>query len=159
MNGNPVTIFVDADATPRDALASVDELAAETGCSVVTISTVNHEFHREGHISVDPHPQAVDMEIIRRLPTGSPSVVVTQDYGLAALALGKGARAVSPRGIIYSEANIDLLLFERDLNARARRASGRVRGPSARTKEDARKFRDALRQVLEEIHTEMDASE
>lgn len=147
-NSEPVIIFVDADATPRDALASVDELAARFSAHVTTVSSINHEFTRANHITVDAHPQAVDMEIVRRVNGHRKVIVVTQDYGLAALVLGKGAKAVSPKGLIYTEQNIDLLLLEREIHAKQRRSSGRNRGPKARTSEDAAEFRDALQALL-----------
>jgi len=146
-----ITILIDADATPRDALRTADKLASRFGAVVVTVSSINHEYHRPLHIAVDAHPQAVDMEIIRRIVRGRVFVVVTQDYGLAALVLCKGARAVSPRGLVYTEANIDRLLLERELHARQRRATGRSRGPKARSDEDVQNFERAMEQTLFEV--------
>lgn len=146
----PLTVLIDADATPRDAVATTDALADEFHVTVVTVSSINHEFHREGHVTVDAHPQAVDMEIIRRINRTERFVVVTQDYGLAALALAKGASVISPVGMIFTEDNMDRLLFERDLHAKERRARGRSRsGPKARTQADRTRFATALRTVLE----------
>lgn len=145
-----MTILVDADATPRAALMITDKLAKQYGATVLTVSSVNHQYDRPGHVSVDPHPQAVDMEIVRRVQRGQPFIVVTQDFGLAALVLGKGARAVSPHGVIYTDDNIDRLLFERDLNARERRQTGRSRGPKARTHEDDDRFEQSLAAILSE---------
>ncbi|MDQ0189733.1 DUF188 domain-containing protein [Alicyclobacillus cycloheptanicus] len=144
-----VTILVDADATPRDCLVTVDKLAKQYHAVVTTVSSVNHQYDRPNHVSVDPHAQAVDMEIVRRLQKGRPFVVITQDYGLAALSLGYEARVVSPRGVIFTEQNIDQFLYERDLHARERRATGRSRGPRKRTQEDAQRFEAALTEVLE----------
>lgn len=146
-----VIIYVDADATPRDALLTVDHVARTLGADVITISSVNHQFDRPQHITVDPHPQAVDMEIVRRLRTGAPQAVVTQDYGLAALALGKGARAISPTGLVFDNSNIDRLLFERELHARERRATGRSKGPKKRSGEDRERFAQAFTQMLQEL--------
>ncbi|RIV18577.1 hypothetical protein D2Q93_13915 [Alicyclobacillaceae bacterium I2511] len=144
------TIIVDADAMPRDALATVDRLSHRFGAAVVTVSSINHEFSRPGHVVVDAHPQATDMEIVSRLKKGQPFVVVTQDYGLAALALGQGARVISPHGLIFTANNIDLFLAERDLNSHQRRATGRSRGPRARTKVDADRFEQSLITLLNE---------
>lgn len=146
-----VRILVDADATPRDALASVDQFAAKFDAHVLSVSTIHHEYNRPDHVTVDPHPQAVDMEILGRLQRDVPTLVVTQDYGLAALVLAKGGRAISPRGLIFTDTNIDLLLMERDLNARARRSSGRVRGPKPRSSADAEAFRKSLLKILMEM--------
>ncbi len=146
-----VTVYVDADATPRDALQTVDREARAFGASVITISSVNHQFDRPNHITVDPHPQAVDMEIVRRVRSGAPEIVVTQDYGLAALVLGKGARALSPTGLVFDEENIDRLLWERDLHARERRATGRSKGPKKRSEEDRERFAKAFTALLQDL--------
>ena len=55
----------------------------------------------------------------------------TQDYGVAAMALGKGAYAIHQSGKWYTDENIDQMLMERHLNKKARRASGKnhLRGP------------------------------
>jgi uncharacterized protein len=144
-----LTILVDADATPRDALQTTDELAAQFGAKVVTISTINHQFDRPGHIMVDAHPQAVDMVIVSKLTRGEPYIVITQDYGLAALALGKGAYALSPKGLVYTDENIDRLLVERELHAKERRATSRSKGPSARSAQDKENFAQALLKMLQ----------
>lgn len=142
-------ILVDADATPRDALLTAERLADEFGAELVTISTINHQYDRPNHIMVDAHPQAVDMVILSKLNRERPYIVITQDYGLAALALGQGAEAVSPKGLVYTNQNIDRLLMERDISARERRRAGKMKGPSARTSEDATRFADALKSVLQ----------
>ena len=67
-------------------------------------------------------------------------IVVTQDYGLAAMALGKGARIVNQNGLIYTNDNIDKLLMERHIGAKVRRSGGRTKGPAKRTKEDNERF-------------------
>ncbi len=148
-----VTIFVDADAMPRDALSVIDRVGAEFDAEVITVSSVNHHFDRPNHITVDPHPQAADMAIISMLKKGTKSVVVTQDYGLASLALGQGARAISPHGLIFTEMNMDRLLFERDIHARERRQTGRSRGPKPRTSKDTERFETALMRILEEFNS------
>lgn len=147
------TILVDADAVPRDALATTDRLARRYNATVITISSINHQFSRPGHVVVDAHSQATDMEIVGRVKKGQPFVVITQDYGLAALSLGQSARVVSPHGLIFTENNIDLLLSEREVSAHERRSTGRSRGPRPRTKEDARHFEQALTTILEKSWT------
>ncbi len=135
-----IEIWVDADATPRDALASVDELAKVFGALVTTVSSIRHEHHRARHIMVDPAPQAADMAILSNLRKDVDNIVVTQDYGLAALALGRGAKVLSPRGVEFTNDNIDLFLFERDLHQRERQLRHRCKGPKPRTKEDPHVF-------------------
>jgi uncharacterized protein len=148
-----IEIYIDADATPRDALRTAERLAEEFGAMLTTVSSMNHQVKSSRHISVDAHPQAVDMKIVSLVSSQEKCVVVTQDYGLAALVLGSGGAALSPRGMEYTEANIDRLLFERALHARERRATGRSKGPKARTDEDAVRFEQALRAILERLQT------
>lgn len=146
-----IEIWVDADAMPRDALASIDQLGATFGATVTTVSSIRHEHHRDRHITVDAAPQAADMAIISHLDRDAVNVVVTQDYGLAALALGRGAFVLSPRGVEFTNDNIDRFLFERDLHQRERQLRHRSKGPKPRTKEDANRFRAALEQLLQRI--------
>lgn len=70
---------------------------------------------------------------------------------MAALALARSAKAISPIGRIYTHENIDLLLAERALHAKLRR-SPKVRvkgqGPRPRTLEDDERFEQALLSIL-----------
>jgi uncharacterized protein len=146
-----VKVYVDADAMPRDALIVIDRVAKQYHAEVISVSSINHHYDRPNHITVDPHPQAADMAIVGLLKKEVPSIVVTQDYGLAALALGQGARAISQNGLIFSELNIDRLLFERDMHARERRQTGRSHGPKPRTAKDTLQFEQSLVKVLGEF--------
>ena len=76
--------------------------------------------------------------------------VVTQDYGLAALCLAKGAYALNQNGLEYTDKNIDSLLMQRFVAKKVRNAGGRLKGPSKRTKEQTEAFVKTLRRILEE---------
>jgi uncharacterized protein YaiI (UPF0178 family) len=76
-------------------------------------------------------------------------IVVTQDIGLAAMVLGKGARAVNQNGLVYTDENIDKLLMERHIGAKVRRGGGRTKGPTKRTKEDNERFEAAFEKLLD----------
>ena len=81
---------------------------------------------------------------------GRGDIVVTQDYGVAALALGKGARAIHQSGRWYTDDNIDGLLMERHLARVARRsAKSHLRGPAKRTREDDLRFEESFRRLVE----------
>lgn len=151
MGQKPVEIYVDADAMPRTALAIVRSVGKAFYASVMTVSSIRHELGGDNHISVDPAPESTDMEIIRRIARDKACVVVTQDYGLAALVLAKGARALSPTGRIYTADNIDALLAERAFSAKIRRSrKNRIKGqgPRPRTAEDDERFEQALRSII-----------
>lgn len=75
---------------------------------------------------------------------------MTQDYGVAALALGKGAQAIHQSGKWYTEDNIDQMLMERHLAKKERMGKGKhhLRGPAKRTKEDDVRFREAFEKMI-----------
>ena len=92
---------------------------------------------------------AVDLALINLCKSGD--IVVTQDYGVAALALGKRAKAVHQSGRWYTEENIDALLMERHLAKKARKSSkNHLKGPTKRSKEDDLRFADSFERMLQE---------
>ena len=147
------TLFIDADACPvtREAIS----IARTRGLSVVVVanSTQNLEKYasRPGveAIQVSSGHDAADFAVIERLSPGD--VVVTQDIGLAAMAIGRGAGAISPRGRIFHLATIDAELAVRHAEARLRRAGGRHGGPSKFDEEDREHFTEQLERLLSQM--------
>jgi len=142
-----VKIYVDADACPvKDIIVSVGRAL---GFAVDMIVSYDHRIESGLGIevvSVEPGPNAVDLVIANRVNPGD--VVVTADFGLAALVLGKKGRAISPRGLVFHERNIDELLMSRHLAEKIRRAGGKTKGPSPLKEVDREKFRRALVNLL-----------
>ncbi len=99
-------------------------------------------------ITVDKSRDSVDIKLINLLKRGD--VVVTQDYGVAAMGLGKGAKVLNQNGLIFSDNNIDRLLFERHLGQKVRRAGGRTGTFKKRTKENDEAFERSLVKLLDE---------
>lgn len=147
-------ILVDADACPvKDIIIKV---ARELVLPVLMFIDTSHEIN-DGYsevITVDKGRDSVDIALINRLSKGD--IVVTQDYGVASMALGKGAFAINQNGLVYSAANIDRLLFERFLSQKVRRSGGRTSGSPKRSKEDnerfEREFRKLCREAMGEQH-------
>ena len=140
-------ILVDADACPVKQV--VVKIAKKKGIPVTMVADTAHELN-DGYsrvVTVDKGADSVDFALIGLLKRGD--IVVTQDYGLAAMALGGGAKVMNQNGLIYTSENIDQLLMERHLSAKARRAGSRTKGPSKRTKEDDLKFELAFERLLE----------
>lgn len=141
-------ILVDADSCPVKDI--IIETARETATPVVMVASVAHLIaYQEPEISVitvDNVPQAADIAVLNNLTPGD--IVVTGDYGLAAVVLSKNATPLSPRGFIYTVGNIDRLLLQRHIDAKIRRSGGRVKGPPALSPEDKAHFRQALRRLL-----------
>ena len=141
-------LIIDADACPRGALQSCIALAGQYGVELRSVSNHHHVIDLPGHITVSDEAQAADIVIANLCRKGD--VVVTQDWGLAALALGKGARCLSPGGRIYRSETIDFLLEERELKARHRRGGQRSKGPKKRSASDDAHFHAALESLLKE---------
>ena len=91
---------------------------------------------------------AVDCKLISICHKGN--VVVSQDYGVAAMALGKGAYAIHQSGKWYTNENIDQMLMERHLNKKARRSSHKnhMKGPRKRTEEDDVRFAQSFEKLI-----------
>ena len=146
-------ILVDADSCPvKDVIAAVGQ---KRHIPVILIASINHRMTAAAGvqvITVDDSPQSVDIMLANLLVLGD--IVVTQDWGLAALALGKKAKALSPRGLIFNDRNIDELLFVRHLAAKVRRGGGRTKGPLAFVSADKRNFQQALETMIELSMTE-----
>lgn len=147
-----MNIFVDADACPvtRDAVA----IAGRHALPVVLVANESQNLDRyadrEGVeiVKVRGGPDAADFAMVPRLATGD--IVVTNDTGLAAMALGRGARAVSPRGKVFLAATIDLELDVRHAEKRHRRAGGRTSGPPPFEPEHREHFRESLIRLITE---------
>ncbi len=96
---------------------------------------------------------AVDIALINLCKRGD--IVVTQDYGVAALALGKGAKAIHQSGRWYTDDNIDTLLLERHLAKKARRSGKHhLKGPARRTEEDDRLFAESFERMITQAEEE-----
>lgn len=127
-------ILVDADACPGRNV--IEKAAKDHNIKVIMICDLNHSLHSEYSevVHVDSGFQSVDMYLINICEKRD--IVVTQDFGVAAMALGKKASAIGPKGYIYDEGNIDRLLFERHLSQKVRRGGGRTSTIKKRSAED-----------------------
>ena len=141
-------ILVDADACPVVDL-TVREAKARN-IPVTLITDTAHVLNRTDAeaITVEKGSDSADFKLVNLVQKGD--LVVTQDYGLAAMVLAKGGRALNQNGMIYSEQNMDTLLFTRHIAKKVRMAGGRTKGPHKRTKEQDEDFLRTLQRMLEE---------
>ena len=141
-------IFVDADACP--VVDIVEDIATKYNIPVTLLCDTNHVLTSDYSevIVVGAGADAVDYKLISICHRGD--IVVTQDYGVAAMALGKGAFAIHQSGKWYTNENIDQMLMERHLNKKTRRASSRnhIKGPRKRTEEDDQRFAESFEKLL-----------
>jgi len=139
-------ILVDADACPgRDI---IEKTAIQHGIPVIMYCDTNHILRSDySEIRyIESGFQSVDIAIANDSKAGD--IVVTQDYGVAAMVLGKKAYAISPRGYIYDDSNIDRLLFERHISAKVRKSGGRTAGHKKRNADDDERLERNLKKII-----------
>jgi uncharacterized protein YaiI (UPF0178 family) len=140
-------IVVDADACP--VKAEIIKAAGQYGVQVLMVASFDHRLS-EGEgvtvVQVDRSDQSADLYIANHIRAGD--VLVTQDFGLAAIGLGKRAIALSNRGQTYTDRTIDFLLEKRHESAKQRRNGKHSKGPKPFTQEDRNSFLQTLTKVL-----------
>lgn len=141
-------ILVDADACP--VVHETEAVAQKYEIPVVLFCDTNHILRSDyAEVRViGAGADAVDLALINSCKSGD--IVITQDYGVAALALGKKAYAMHQNGWQYTDRNIDKLLAERHMAKRIRRSSRRnhLHGPKKRTEENNAMFAVALEALI-----------
>lgn len=141
-------IYIDADACP--VVGIVEKIAEKYKIPVTLLCDTNHVLSSDHSevIVVGAGADAVDYKLISICHKGD--IVVTQDYGVAAMALGKGAYAIHQSGKWYTDDNIDQMLLERHLNKKARRSSHKnhIKGPKKRTQEDGERFAQSFEKLI-----------
>ncbi|NLD49498.1 MAG: YaiI/YqxD family protein [Clostridiaceae bacterium] len=139
-------VLVDADACPVKRI--VVAVAKEHSVPVTMFFDTSHIIN-DGYsetVIVDKSRDSVDIALVNKISAGD--IVVTQDFGVAAMALPKGARVINQNGLIYTDDNIDRLLFERHLGQKVRKSGGRTSGPKKRTAQDDERFEAAFRSLF-----------
>ena len=141
-------ILVDADACPVKQI--IVRLAKQWKVPVTMLIDTSHQLN-DGYskiITVDKQADSVDYALMGLL--SREDIVVTQDFGLAAMVIGKGAKALNQNGLIFTDANMDKLLMERHIGQKIRRSGGRIKGPVKRRSEDDDRFESAFEKLLSE---------
>lgn len=141
-------IYVDADACP--VVCIIEKISKKYDIPVTLLCDTNHVLSSDYSevIIVGAGADAVDYKLISICHKGD--IVVSQDYGVAAMALGKGAYAIHQSGKWYTDRNIDVMLMERHLAKRERRSSSKhhMKGPRKRTEEDDLRFAESFEKMI-----------
>lgn len=144
-----MTIYVDADACP--VVRETVEAAKRHGIPVTLLCDTNHALSDDyaSVVVIGAGADAVDFALVNRCKKGD--IVVTQDYGVAAMALGKGAHPIHQSGMWYTDDNIDRLLAERHVSRKARMAHSKhhLKGPKKRAPEDDERFAQSLERLIQ----------
>ena len=139
-------ILIDADGCPVVRLTI--SVAKEYGIQAVIFCDTSHEFHEDGvkTVTVDKGADSADFKIVNCMDAGD--LVVTQDYGLAAMVLSKNGIALTQNGLEITSANIDSLLASRYAAKKARMSKKHLKGPPKSIDEQDTAFERALRRIL-----------
>lgn len=142
-----VQLLIDADACPVVDLALF--ISSQYEIKPILFCDTSHRIERENAITiiVPKGPDSVDFKLVNTLSKGD--IVITGDYGLAAMCIAKGAYVIDSNGRELTSDNIDQLLTFRYESAKFRRAGGRVKGPKKRTQENNISFEKKFRQICE----------
>jgi uncharacterized protein YaiI (UPF0178 family) len=141
-------VVVDGDACP--VKAEIARTVRALGATALLVSSHAHVLVPEPSVevvTVDASDQAADLYIANVLTKRD--VLVTGDYGLAALGLARGSAVITPRGKVIRESDIEGLLAQRHFSARQRRGGMRTKGPKAFTDEDRDRFQQKLTTLLQ----------
>ena len=139
--------IIDADGSP--VVKSAVSIAKENDIEVLIVKNYAHKIEDDYArvVTVDITSDSTDYYIVNHASRGD--IVITQDYGLAAMALSKGAICINQNGLVISEKNIDGLLARRHVNREARMRDGNFTKFKKRSKDDDLKFEESFRKLLE----------
>jgi uncharacterized protein YaiI (UPF0178 family) len=141
-------VLIDGDGCPvvKEAVA----LCRRYGVPCILFCDTAHELCPPGveTVVVSPGADSADFALVNRAQPGD--IVVTQDYGLAAMCLGRRAQVVNQDGRVYTDENIQGLLYTRYVGKQVRRAGGRLKGPPKRRREQTEAFCRTLEGLLQE---------
>ena len=141
------TIVVDGDACP--VKKEIAEVGRAFGVPVLMVSSYDHALKAEEGVTVvqvDRGDQSADLYIANHISAGD--VVLTGDYGLAALALGKRCSVLSFRGQEYDDSKMDFMLEGRHARAVERRRGHYSKGPKPITAEEKIYFQHKMTKLL-----------
>ena len=144
-------IYVDADACP--VVKQIENVAKSHNIPVTLFCDTNHILQSDySEVKIiGAGADAVDFALVHSSRAGD--IVVTQDYGVAAMALARGAYAINQDGWLYTNENIEGLLAKRHFIKKMRNATHKhhIKGPRKRTVEDDEKFTQSFGQLLDKV--------
>jgi uncharacterized protein len=144
-----VHIWIDGDACPVVIRDILFRAAIRRGIDATLVANQAVPVPRSPHIRCLQVPHGFDQaddEIVRRIASGD--IVVTGDIPLAAAAIARGARVLSPRGEPFTAENIGQRLAMRNLMDQLRSTGAVHGGPAPLDQRDRQAFANALDRLL-----------
>ena len=141
-------VLIDADACPVVDIAV--RLCKQYNIPCLLLCDTAHIMQRDyaQTLVFDKGSDSVDFALVNRAKVGD--IVITQDYGLASMCLGKRVRVVHQDGWEYTEYNISGLMEQRHAAKKHRLAGGRTKGPAKRTRQQDEAFAAAFERLLQQ---------
>ena len=142
-------IWVDADACPKLIKELLFRAAERTQIPVILVANKLHWTPPSPFIRAMRVPRGFDIadrEIVEKVEAGD--LVVTADIPLAAAVLGRGGHALDPRGVLYTEDNIQERLAMRNLMDQLRASGVETGGPAPWRQGDSHAFANQLDRLL-----------
>ncbi len=142
-------IWIDADACPvviKEILFKA-AMRTETRCTLIAnqyIKVPNSSFISS--VQVSAGFDVADNEIVKR--AGENDLIITSDIPLAAEVIEKGAKALSPRGEMFTPDNIKARLNIRDFMDTMRASGEQGGGPPPLNHADRQEFANQLDRYL-----------
>lgn len=145
-------IYIDADGCP--VVDETVEIAFKYGIKCIILCDTAHRIERKNAetIIVEKGADSVDFKLVNLISNGD--IAITQDYGLAAMCLGRNAYAINQDGKIYSDENISGLLEFRAISKKIRRSGGHTKSMPKRKSIQDENFKKSLAKLIEKLETE-----
>lgn len=142
-------ILIDADGCP--VIDIIINLGLKYNINTIIMCDTSHIINKVGAetLVISKGCDSVDFALINKVSKGD--IVVTQDYGLAAMVLAKGGYPINQNGMIFSNENINQLLLTRHISKKIRKSGQRIKGPKKRTKDNDIKFKNNFIDLIEMI--------
>lgn len=139
-------ILIDADGCP--VVRQAVDIAKENKIEAIIFCDTSHIISSDyaSVITVSKGADSVDFALVNRVKAGD--IVITQDYGLAAMVLSKGGVPITQNGMVISDSNLTLLLTTRHESKKARMAGAHLKGPKKRTNDNDIAFCNALKALI-----------
>lgn len=143
-----MTVFIDADSCP--VVKETESLCKRYKLELIIMCDTNHIITSDyGQvITIGAGADAVDFALVNKCKPYD--VVITQDYGVAAMALSKKCYCLNQNGLIFTNENIEGLLYSRYVTKKVRNSSAKhhLKGPSKRSKQDTSNFIQAFEKII-----------
>lgn len=139
-------ILIDADGCP--VVNETIKVAHKFNLESIIFCDTSHNFDEKNIkvIVVSRGIDAVDFAILNNIENGD--IVITQDYGLASLVLSRNSYAINQSGMVYTNENIDELLYSRYISKKMRNSGARIKGPKKRDKSQDIIFKENLEKLI-----------